>query len=182
MIRSRRILGLLALALILATGLTSCTSGDSPTAPGAVSVVDTQANLRLPIVTPLLNGLLACNRQDYGFTRKVVGPAGGTVQVNGHVLRIPAGALSRDVTITATAPADYVASVQFQPEGLQFARPARLTLDYSDCPLGRLNLLKRVAYTTDGLDIIALLLSQDDILRMRVSANLDHFSRYAVAW
>jgi hypothetical protein len=180
MIPSRRILGVLSLALILATGLTSCTGGDSPTAPAAAP--DTQASLRLPIVTPLLQGLLACNTQDYGFTRKTIGPQGGTIQVNDHVLRIPAGALSQNVTITAEAPADRVASVQFSPEGLQFARPATLTLDYSDCPLGRLRVGKHVAYTTNGLQILDLLLSRDDILRMRVSADLDHFSRYAVAW
>ena len=182
MIRSRRLLGVISLALLLATGLTSCTSGDSPTAPNAMSVSDTQANLSLPIVTPLLNGLLACNYQNYGFAQKTIGPSGGSIQVNGHVLTVPAGALSRNVTISATAPTGFVASVQFQPEGLRFARPATLTLDYSSCPLGRLQLLKHVAYTTDGLDILALLLSRDDILRMRVSADLRHFSRYAVAW
>lgn len=182
MIRSRRILGLLSLVLMLATGLTSCTSGDSPTAPSAVSVTDTQANLRLPIVTPLLNGLLACNRQSYGYAQKTIGPAGGTIQVNGHVLRIPSGALSRNVTISATAPAEYVASVRFEPEGLQFARAATVTLDYSTCPLGRLQLFKHVAYTTEGLDILSLLLSRDNILLMRVSADIKHFSRYAVAW
>jgi hypothetical protein len=180
MIRSRRALGLLSLLLAAATGLTSCTAGDTPTAPAAV--IDSQASLQLPIITPLLNGLLACNRQDYGITQKWIGPSGGTIRVNDHVLVIPQGALSRNTLITAEAPADYVASVRFQPEGLHFARKATLTLDYSDCPLGRLQLLKRVAYTTDDLDILSFLLSRDNLLLMRVSADLDHFSRYAVAW
>jgi hypothetical protein len=182
MIRSRRVLGFLSLVLLLATGLTSCTAGDSPTSPAPAAVSDSQASLRLPILTPLLNGLLACDRQDYGITRKWIGPGGGSIRVNDHVLQVPAGALTQNTLITAEAPSDYVASVRFQPEGLRFARQATLTLDYSGCPLGRLNLLKRIAYTTDRLDILSFLLSRDDLLRMRVSAELDHFSRYAVAW
>ncbi|HWA57324.1 MAG TPA: hypothetical protein VG692_08725 [Gemmatimonadales bacterium] len=183
MIRSRRLQGLLSLILVLATGLTSCTSGDGPTAPGTPSAVTArQDSSNLILITPLLNGLLACQRQPYGITTKVIGPAGGTIRVNDHVLSIPAGALDHNVLITAEAPSDYVASVRFQPEGLHFARKATLTLDYSDCPLGRLNLLKRVAYTTDNLNILSFLLSRDDLLRMRVSADLEHFSRYAVAW
>ena len=181
MIRSRRVLGFISLILVLATGLTSCTTSDSPTGPSTVAVRDSQ-NLYLPIITPLLNGLLACNRQDYGYAQKVIGPAGGSISVSGHVLQIPAGALSRNVTISAEAPGDFVASVRFQPEGLQFSKPAKLTLDYSHCPLGRLNILKRVAYTTDNLRILSLLLGRDNILMMRISADLEHFSRYAVAW
>jgi hypothetical protein len=181
MIRSRRVLGFISLVLVLATGLTSCTTGDSPTGPSTIAVRDSQ-NLYLPIVTPLLNGLVGCSTQTYGQTTKVVGPLGGTVKVNNHTLVIPAGALTRNVTITATAPADNVSSVQFQPEGLQFARPVKLTLDYSFCPLGRLDLFKHIAYTTDNLNILSLLLSVDDLLRMRISSDIRHFSRYAVAW
>jgi len=182
MIRSRRVLGLLSLLLLAATGLTSCTAGDTPTSPASAAVTDSQPGLQLPILTPLLNGLLACNRQEYGVTSKWIGPEGGTIRVNDHVLVIPQGALSSNTLITAEAPSDYVASVRFQPEGLRFAKRATLTLDYSDCPLGRLQLLKRVAYTTDDLDILSFLLSRDNLLLMRVSADLDHFSRYAVAW
>lgn len=183
MIRSRRWLGLLSLVLALATGLTSCAGVESATGPSEPAVVaSNQPQADLWLITPLLNGLLGCNRQQYGFASKVIGPQGGTIRVNDHVLTIPAGALSRNVTITAEAPNDKFASVKFGPEGLRFAKKASLTLDYSHCPLGRLMLLKRVAYTSDNLNILSLLLSTDDILRMRVTAGLDHFSRYAVAW
>ena len=41
---------------------------------------------------------------------------------------------------------------------------------------------KRIAYTTDALSILELLASLDNPLARRVSADLDHFSTYAVAW
>jgi hypothetical protein len=165
----------LTVALLVAAVLNSCSPLDAPTAPATAPAA---AELRLRV----LSGLLACIPQPYARTVQVVGSAGGVVRVGGHTLVIPRGALSTPTTITAEAPADAVASVRFQPEGLHFLRQATLTLDYSSCPAGRLQILKRVAYTTDQLDILSFLLSRDDLLRMRVSADLEHFSRYAVAW
>lgn len=179
MIRSGRILRLLAALVLLATGLTSCSPLDGPTAPPSGQEV---AQVQLPILGGLLNGLLSCRAQPYARTDKVIGPAGGTIRVGDHVLVIPSGALTRSVTITAESPSDQVASVRFSPEGLQFRRAATVTLDYSSCPLGRLQLLKHVAYTTDRLQILNLLLSRDNLLLMKVSADIEHFSRYAVAW
>lgn len=181
MIRWRGLRGALSASLLVAFGLTSCTSADRP-APLAPAVMSDSAEASLPLISPLLNGLLACQPQPYAVTTQQVGPAGGTIRVAGHQLVIPAGALGQPVLITAEAPSDFVASVRFQPEGLRFARPATLTLDYSNCPAGRLQILKRVAYTTDQLDILSFLLSRDDLLAMKVSADLEHFSRYAVAW
>jgi hypothetical protein len=178
MIRSRVMVRLLSSVALLAT-LSSCTTQDAPTAPPAESQAVSQD---VPLVGDLLKGLLVCSRQPYARSVQVVGPLGGTIQVGKHRLTIPIGALTTPVTITAEAPSDYVASVRFSPEGLRFSRPATVTLDYSTCPLGRLRLLKRVAYTTEQLEILSYLLSRDNLLLMRVSGELDHFSRYAVAW
>ena len=114
--------------------------------------------------------------------QKNIGPGGGTIQIGPHRLVVPAGALSTTLTIQGVAPGDNVVSVHFEPEGLRFARPARLTLSYAHCPPMPRLLPKRIAYTTDLLEIQELLGSVDDLLRKRVSARLDHFSRYAVAW
>ena len=186
MVRTPKFLKLTTAMLVAVLALTSCTGTDAPTAPSssnAVAVSDSaRKDLWLPIVTPLLKGLVACPKQDYARTVQTVGPNGGTIVVGGHKLVIPRNALTRNVTITAEAPADYVASVKFQPEGLQFARPAKLTLDYSDCPLARLSLFKSIAYTTDLLAILDILNAQDNIITAKISTDLDHFSRYAVAW
>ncbi len=177
MLRSRRMQGAIASLLLGATLLSSCSSMESTTAPSAAPT-SPAASLQLP----LLNGLLVCQLQPYAYTQQVVGPAGGTLHIGKHLLVIPAGALAQATLITGEAPSDFVSSVRFKPEGLHFLRGATLTLDYSSCPAARLQLLKRVAYTTDGLDILSYLLSRDDLLHMRVSADLQHFSRYAVAW
>jgi hypothetical protein len=71
-------------------------------------------------------------------------------------------------------------SVRFSPEGLQFQKPAVLTLNYQNCR--NIDVPKAVVYTTDGL-VVREILQSLDILRLRIiAAPIDHFSRYAVAY
>jgi hypothetical protein len=114
----------------------------------------------------------------------VIGADGGTLVIGPHKLVIPAGALPDTVTITADAPSDTVNSIRFEPQGLVFAagHQAQLTLSYANCPLVAQLLPKRIAYTTDLLSILELLVSVDNVLLRRVSADIGHFSRYAIAW
>ena len=162
---------------LLTAGLTlaSCTQDPAPTAPTAPT-----AELLLGGGRPI--GLLNCAPQPYAVTREMVGSAGRTLLVGRHILVIPAGALTEPVLITAEAPDEPLSTVLLSPEGLTFLQPATLTLDYSRCPAARLLPPKRIAYTCDALDILSYLLSRDDLLRMRISTELDHFSRYAVSW
>ena len=195
--RPLRNLGLVAALLLTAScGTDGPTSPTAATTPAPVSsTARPDASLLGGLTTDLgtglngltgglLNGLLSCSAQPYARSSQVVGAAGGTIRVGRHSLVIPRGALSRDVLITAEAPSDEVASVRFSPEGLQFnaGHSPTVTLSYAACPLGRLQLLKHVAYTTERLQILNILTSIDNLLTMQVSAPIQHFSRYAVAW
>ena len=125
--------------------------------------------------------LLSCSAQPYLATSKVIGTQGGTIVVGTHELVIPAGALAQSVTIKAEQVSGSVNSVRFSPEGLQFAKPASLTLSYQNCsPL--LGVLKRVAYTDERLRILELIPSLDNLFSKDVTGSIRHFSRYAVAW
>lgn len=136
-----------------------------------------QASLLGPI-----GALLKCTPMVADSTIQVIGPEGGTLWVGPHRLVVPAGALTEAVTITAVAPSDTVNRIVFAPHGLELAQPARLSMSYANCGIVRWLLPKRIAYTTDLLEIIELLVSLDNPLARRVSADLDHFSTYAVAW
>ncbi len=176
MLRPRPVLILLA-ALVAFAG---CATDQSPTGPAApAATAMPQSDLFL---ASRLNGLLTCYPQPYASASAVIGPEGGVLRVGRHTLVVPRGALSAPVRITGETPVGTVAAVEFEPHGLQFAQTATLTLDYSACPLGGLQILKRVAYTDDEFNILSYLVSRDDLMGMRVSADLHHFSRYAVAW
>jgi len=163
----------ITVALLLATAFTGLSCTDRPEAAP-------RADLFGPS-TPL-GGLVACRMSTPASASETIGPDGGTIEVGPHVLRILPGALTSDVTITATVPADTVVRVDLQPEGLQFERPVYLTLSYADCGLVRSFLPKRIAFTTVDLDIISYLLSFDNLFAQRVTGRLEHFSTYAVAW
>jgi hypothetical protein len=128
-------------------------------------------------------GLLTCSNLPYASTTKTIGTAGGSLSVGPHSLVIPPGALDEPTTITMTLPTGLgVNAVKFQPEGLEFQRPAVLTMSYANCSLlGRL-LPKRIAYTTDQLQILYYLLSLDNLLSKDVTGTVNHFSAYVIAW
>jgi hypothetical protein len=146
--------------------------------------------LNKPILEPALKqvlqpalgavDLLTCNALPYASASKTIGPEGGTLTVGQNTLVVPKGALDHDVTIKAEQMSGSNNSVRFSPEGLHFARPARLSMSYQNCFLTPLR--KRIVYTDEVLKVLELLPSLDLTLSRNVSALIDHFSRYAVAF
>lgn len=176
-------------ALIAVTlAVTSCSEG-SPTAPevapDAVAQEQpfTDAEL-LGILQPTLSsvGLMTCDPMQPAYASARIGRDGGVINVGPHRLVVPPGALDRAVTITAYAPRSRYNRVEFGPHGLEFDRPAYLTMSYANCDLlGRL-LPKKIAYVNDRLTILYLLQSVDNIFTKKVTGRVDHFSEYAIAW
>jgi hypothetical protein len=134
------------------------------------------------LAPPSLGSLLQCSPLPYDSVTQTIGPEGGTLQVGPHTLSVPPGALAEPVSITAVAPSSSVRSVRFEPSGLTFGQPAALTMSYANC--GPLTTLypKRIAYTTDHLEILSYLASFDNWPTLTVTGQLEHFSTYAVAW
>jgi hypothetical protein len=127
-----------------------------------------------------ITDLLTCKEQKYVAVTETVGPKGGTIKVGEHILDIPAGALSRKVNITAEQMRGSTNSVRFSPEGLRFEKPAALTMSYRNCLV--VLLPKSIVYTTEKFKILEVLRSLDLFNKRTVSAPIDHFSRYAVAY
>jgi hypothetical protein len=121
---------------------------------------------------------------------------GGSFQVDYALLQVPRSAMKNGVarTFEMRTPSDRIASVVFTPlDGrgdITFQKPVKVTLGYAHCTGGVLNVRKHIAYTTDaneprtGLPRLLELLgsSVDNLLTRKVTAETDHFSRYAVAW
>jgi hypothetical protein len=169
--RSPRKWTALGLLLVLSLGA-GCTSAElGPTEPAEFGITSTP----LPTL-----GLLSCSPQRYFVNSKVVGPKGDKIKVGSHVLSIPAGALSQDVTIVAEQLKGSVNSVRFSPEGLTFDQPAELTMSYNNC--SGTESPKSVVYTDEQLKILQLLRSDDKPQTKTVTSPIDHFSRYAVAY
>jgi hypothetical protein len=199
---SRRFFAL-GLALALSAGV-SCTTADGPTGiPEAQSIeqpayllgdllggvggvvggtVDGVVDVAGGVVGGLLQitGLLTCQEQQYAVTYQTVGSQGGTIKIGKHSLVIPKGALRQNVRIKAEQMRGPTNSVRFSPEGLQFQKQAVLALNYQNCQ--NVEVPKAVVYTTEKLKILEVLRSLDLLRARTVTAPIDHFSRYAVAF
>ena len=127
-----------------------------------------------------LLGLLTCPSEDQLTSTKYIGPLGGQITVGEHQLVIPAGALSQTVKISATRVSGTVAEVDFQPHGLQFAKPATLRLSYSRCSAPPEN-VQSIVYLNDKDQIVETPPSVDDSTADAVSGLIRHFSGYAIA-
>jgi hypothetical protein len=173
----------LNLILILSTGV-SCTGGElGTTGPSLESSSETSKPspyVGIPDPPIISVDLMSCSPQDYAISRKVIGPKGGRIRVGSHLLEIPAGAVSQPVTIVAEQITGSTNSVRFAPEGLEFARPAKLTMSYENCL--SVPAAKHIVYTTDELKVLELLRSSDRAKAKTVTGPIDHFSRYAVAY
>jgi hypothetical protein len=197
----------LGLALLLTVGL-SCTSSDSVLTEAPVAepteqpsqllgsiddlagdltgtlggVTDAAGTLTGAVVGTLgkVTDLLTCTPQPYAVTTQGVGRDGGTIVVGTHTLEIPPGALFRKVLIKAEQIPGSTNSVRFSPDKLEFERPAKLTMSYENCVL--VLLPKKIVYTDENLTILEVLRSLDLFKKKTVSAPIDHFSRYAVAF
>jgi hypothetical protein len=192
----------LALVLLAGVGCTSDTTGvDEPIAQETQSEPTLETSLLLGellggvestlggaldllggVVRPIfeVTGLLSCSEQSYRVEYEWIGPWGGSIRVGDHLLVIPRGALSRYVKIKAEQIPGSTNSVRFSPEGLKFSKSAVLTLSYENC--SDIDLPKAVVYTTDDLQLKEILLSVDFFRWKKVTAPIDHFSRYAVAY
>jgi len=124
--------------------------------------------------------LLRCEPRDYIAEAAIIGPAGGSIKVGEHELVIPKGALAQEELIVAEAPTSPLVDVTFAPHGLQFLAPAQLTLSYKGC-IRPTSTEFLIAYI-QGNQVLELPPSVDVKADDEVDADIDHFSRYAVAW
>jgi hypothetical protein len=124
--------------------------------------------------------LLVCSSQPYDIERKTIGSDGGTINVGSHTLVIPRGALKKKTAITAEQIPGRNNSVRFSPEGLEFQKSASLTMSYKNCLLVLIK--KHIVYTDEKLNILEVLKSIDLFGKRTVTAPIDHFSRYVVAY
>ena len=186
-------------SLLLLAGV-SCTSSDTALTEAPVAASD-QPQPQFGLIGDLTGGLtntvddltstvvgtlgsvtdlLTCSPRPYDSDSETIGPEGGLITVGRNSLLVPRGALTEPVRITAEQVRGKTNSVRFSPEGLRFQKPAVLTMNYENCALVLLQ--KKIVYTDEQLKVLEVLRSLDLFRSRSVSAPIDHFSRYAVAY
>lgn len=127
--------------------------------------------------------LARCRHFDYDSAAADIGPEGGRLTVGPQEFVIPAGALDRSVRISMVIPGDNTSSVRFRPEGLRFNSRTlpTLRLNFAGCkPME--DVLPTIVYVDENLNVLEWMLSWRNWTSARITTNISHFSRYAVAW
>ena len=130
--------------------------------------------------------LLACPGMRAGEATRVIGPGGGLLRVDGHVVAIPRGAVNTPTRFSLTVPGNGYAEVDVKAEGFEhyvFARPVVVTIDFSMCGV------EPTAHQFYGWYIdqsshrlLQDMAAVDDRYNQRLFFATDHFSGYAVAY
>lgn len=129
--------GALTAALLIAM-VTGCSdTGTSPTGVGS-SELETATSLLAP-GTPAeaaADRFLHCPVSTTRSTERTIGLLGGTIRLDGHSIRIPAGAVLLPTRFMLTVPASKYVEVEIHAEGhehFQFLLPASVTMSYDRC-------------------------------------------------
>ncbi len=126
--------------------------------------------------------LLRCEPQEYDGHAEIIGSNGGSIKVGDHELRIPKGALDSDVLISMERPVSDLVEVRLEPHGLHFNKTVNLELSYAKC-VQPLNFRPFIVYVDDLQEtILEVEWSSDKKGLKTVTGDLEHFSRYAVAY
>lgn len=174
----------LFLVVVVSIVAVSCDANTSPTAPRApissASVSHTAGGPGKPPKPPPPPPKVAeCapRQDDHGSAR--IGSAGGVLKIGSSTLTVPAGALSTTIEIAGHLKPGPSQTMEFTPEGLQFAVPVSLTMSFAKCQVLGFGVV--IAYVqADTVSEVEP--SQVHLLMRTVTAHIRHFSSYAVAY
>ncbi|HEX7118821.1 MAG TPA: hypothetical protein VF212_08540 [Longimicrobiales bacterium] len=171
--RSRFLMSGLGLAVVV--GLAAC--GE----PSAFEVEEVG-----PSFSVARSGPLVC---PVGTTRSVsavIGQRGGTVELDGHRVTLPFGAVHRPTTITLTVPASRYLEIDLRAAGqehYEFLAPVTVTVSYARCERRDVDqeLLSAWAIDPATKTLLEGMTSRDDKEHQSVTFSTLHFSTYAIA-
>lgn len=179
----------IAILAALCVSVSSCSDSVTLDQRGAPPARDGLLTGVTGVLTSVLQRTLPLSR-DYTASA-TIGSAGGTIRIPeaGFTLTVPAGAVSTPTVIRATALKGSSVAYRLEPHGLVFANDPTITQDLSlTAAVSRLlDTGYQGGYFTDetGLSrgvvqVLETRSSSFDLLRLRMSFTIEHFSGYAV--
>jgi hypothetical protein len=172
--RSHRLGAIFAIALL--AGACSDTVPTDVTAPSQSSAASVSSG---PV-------LVECPTDVTRSVSQTLGLLGGTVQLDGHSLTVPAFALVLPTQFTLTVPASQYVEVHITAggeHGFEFLQTAAITISYERCTRGNIDHVDLTAYKIDPATKALLkdMGGTDDALLRRVTFSTDSLSAYAIA-
>lgn len=164
-----------ALAPVSLLALTSCAEpARSPLAPDQ------------PLMTSTSTGatLVECPTDVTRSVSATIDLLGGTLELDGHKLVIPANAVLFPTTFTLTVPASNYLKIQVTADGeehFQFESPVSMTLSYERCSRSNIDKKTLVIWYVSSADaLLENMGGTDDKTARTVTTSTDHLSDYAL--
>lgn len=129
--------------------------------------------------------LLECPKETADSAGALIGPLGGTLQLNGHEVTIPLNAVLLPTQFRLVEPASNYMEVQVRAgdqEHFQFQRPVSLRISYARCTRSNIEKASLRIYHTDETTkaILADMGGTDDKTARVVTTSTDHLSGYTI--
>ena len=160
---------------------------------GACSTDTPTASLPAPVLSRTgesvdrATRIAVCPTTESYRTEGILGPAGGTLEVAGHRVTIPAGMLTEATQFTLHAPAGRHVKLVLSAQGTEhytFRTPVVVTISYDRCGRQHRPTAPASAWYLD--DSASLLVERmggkDDRIQSTVTFQTAHFSTYVVAY
>jgi hypothetical protein len=131
--------------------------------------------------------IAVCPTTESYRTEGILGPTGGTLEVAGHRVTIPAGTLTEPTQVTLSAPAGRHVKLVLSARGTQhyrFRAPVVVTISYDRCGRQHRPTGPASAWFLDdsGSWLVERMGGKDDRIRSTVTFQTAHFSTYVVAY
>jgi hypothetical protein len=141
-------------------------------------------SLRVEAAGPLADALLYCPVKHSRSRTDVIDARGGSLQLEGHSIDIPAGAVSAPTAFTISVPASLHLEVDVSAAGnvhYRFAKPVVMTISYKRC--ARQDPASLTVWYIDQAtgSPIEPMPGVDDKRRRSITFLTDHLSGYAIA-
>lgn len=130
--------------------------------------------------------LVECPTNETRSATKILGIFGGTVELDGHSVTLPFGAVALPTVLSVTAPAGKYVELDIQANDVEtftFRQPVSIRISYERCSRANLDDDALTAWYIDG-DTKALLEHMggtDDKTARAVTFSSDHLSAFAIA-
>lgn len=132
------------------------------------------------------SALVECPTSETRSVTKTVGSLGGTVDLDGHSITLPLGAVLLPTTLTLTVPASRYMEIEITANGAEsfdFEQAVAITISYARCTRSNIDKAPLTAWQIDPATkaLLEHMGGTDDKAARALTFGSDHLSGFAIA-
>lgn len=139
-----------------------------------------------PLLAASGSTLIECPVSETRSVSEEIGLLGGTIDLDGHSMTVPDGALLTPTTFTLTVPKSNYVEIEIRADGeesFEFLDPVSITISYQRCTRSNIDNAELTAWQIDPLtkELLEHMGGTDDKAERNVTFASGHLSGFAIA-